>query len=527
MFEAGAIWGFTGTTMASLMFFWSVYKQFVPYQLRDYLEKFVYKMMGLVSNSVRIRFTEYTEDKGLKKSQAYDSIRNYLSMKSTARAKRLKANETKNSKALVLSLDDHEAVEDVFQGVKVIWSSSSRKSEYQYDTNRNSVSEEKRYLTLSFHNSHRDMITETYLAHVLREGKEIGLKNRERKLYTNNSSQDYSSWREGRWSNVPFDHPATFETLAMDLEKKEGIKKDLLKFTKGKDYYRKVGKPWKRGYLLFGPPGTGKSTMISAMANFLNYDVYDLELTTVKDNSELKKLMLDTKGKSIVVIEDIDCSLDLTGQRKKKKDEDEDEEDEEKKKEAEKLLKRERSERESKVTLSGLLNAIDGLWSACSGEKIIVFTTNFVDKLDPALIRRGRMDNHIEMSYCRFEAFKVLAKNYLEIESHDMYGEIERLVEETNMSPADVAENLMPKSDEEDVETCLKRLVKSLEEEKEKAKMLAEEEKNKKAEREVRRKKKKAEEEEKKKKAEEEEKKKKKKEVEENGDVSEENGNKI
>ena len=50
------------------------------------------------------------------------------------------------------------------------------------------------------------------------------------------------------------------------------------------------------------------------------------------------------------------------------------------------------------------------------GERIIVFTTNYVEKLDPALIRRGRMDKHIEMSYCCYDAFKVLAKNYLDVE---------------------------------------------------------------------------------------------------------------
>ncbi|KFK29245.1 hypothetical protein AALP_AA7G108100 [Arabis alpina] len=461
--ETGEILGLTGSTMTTLMFFWAIYKQFFPDQLRVYIEEYVYKMMGWVSNSVHIKFDEFTGE-GLKRTGAYNSIRNYLSSKSTPCARRLKANETKNSKALVvLSLDDHEAVEDEFEGVMVKWSSNVANTANQSNQNGNNNSGERRYLTLSFHEKHREIITKSYLGHVLSEGKKIGLKNTERKLYTNSSSCYYSDGK--MWSNVPFNHPATLETLAMDPEKKEEIKKDLIKFTKAKDYYKKVGKPWKRGYLLFGPPGTGKSTM----ANFLEYDVYDLELTAVNDNLNLKKLLLDTTSKSIIVIEDIDCSLGLAG-KKRTKNEEVEEEDYEEKMNTHEVYER------SKVTLSGLLNAIDGLWSACTDEKIMIFTTNFVDNLDPALIRRGRMDNHIEMSYCRFEGFKVLAKNYLDIEAHEFYGEIKQCLEETDMSPADVAENLMRKSDEEDADNCLKRLIKSLEEEKEKVRKLAEEE---------------------------------------------------
>ncbi|XVE92590.1 hypothetical protein REPUB_Repub01dG0111600 [Reevesia pubescens] len=102
--------------------------------------------------------------------------------------------------------------------------------------------------------------------------------------------------------------------------------------------------------------------------------------------------------------------------------------------------------------------------------------TNHVEKLDPALIRRGRMDKHIEMSYCCFEAFKVLRKNYLEIDSHSLFGEIETLLGETKMTHADVVENLIPKSDEEKEETCLKRLIKALKAIKEKAIQKMEEE---------------------------------------------------
>lgn len=118
-----------------------------------------------------------------------------------------------------------------------------------------------------------------------------------------------------------------------------------------------------------------------------------------------------------------------------------------------------------------MLNFIDGLWSACGGERIIIFTTNNKDKLDPTLIRRGRMDKHIVMSYCRFEAFKVLAKNFLDVEEHELFGEIRQLLEETNVTPADVAENLMPMSERKkrDANACLEGLVEALKKAKEEA----------------------------------------------------------
>lgn len=105
------------------------------------------------------------------------------------------------------------------------------------------------------------------------------------------------------------------------------------------------------------------------------------------------------------------------------------------------------------MTLSGLLNCIDGLRSSCGDERIIIFTTNRKEMLDPALLRPGRMDVHIHMSYCTPSGFRVLASNYLGIrdgEDHRLFGEIERLIESTEVTPAQVAEELM-KSDDADV----------------------------------------------------------------------------
>jgi chaperone BCS1 len=66
-----------------------------------------------------------------------------------------------------------------------------------------------------------------------------------------------------------------------------------------------------RPRLLYGPPGTGKSSLIAAMANYLKFDIYDLELTEVKSNSDLRRLLVGMSNRSILVVEDIDCTIDL------------------------------------------------------------------------------------------------------------------------------------------------------------------------------------------------------------------------
>ncbi|CAM8878134.1 unnamed protein product [Rhodiola kirilowii] len=82
---------------------------------------------------------------------------------------------------------------------------------------------------------------------------------------------------------------------------------------------------------------------------------------------------MSTANRSILVIEDIDCNVEVQ----------------------DRVLQVDQSN--SKLTLSGLLNFIDGLWSCCGDERIIIFITNHKEKLDPALLRPGRLDVHIHM----------------------------------------------------------------------------------------------------------------------------------
>ncbi|KAG5527389.1 hypothetical protein RHGRI_028314 [Rhododendron griersonianum] len=391
-----------GMAIAASMVVLTMFQQFLLTHFSGYVEQLLRKLFKSLDPNVQIRFTDDSTD-GPKNHEAYAAVETYLSSRCSAQAPRLKANSVRDITTPVLCVDVGEGVDDEFNGVAV------------------------RYYTLSFRKMNRKIVVEEYLRHVMEEGKAVKARNRQLKLYSNSASGSECYWNY----IMDFDHPAKFETLALEKEKKEDIIDDLIR------------------YLLYGPPGTGKSTMIAAMANLLSYDVYDLELTAVLSNATLKRLLNRIPCNSILVIEDIDCSSEITNQREKNSQGDE---------KTEKIFER--------VTLSGLLNCIDGLFSANDGGRLMVFTTNHVEAIDSALLRRGRMDKHVEMPFCGFEAFRILAENYLGIEDHELFAKIEGLLEEIDVTPADVAENLIArrgKGEEDSGEECLNKLIEVLE----------------------------------------------------------------
>jgi chaperone BCS1 len=331
---------------------------------------------------------------------------------------------------------------DVYKGMKLRWVLVSSPIDKPVSDRRSNRSDafsrsEARRFELSFHKKHRNRVLSSYLPYILQQAKAIREERKTVKLHTiDYNGTDY-------WSSINLDHPATFGTMAMDPEIKKALIEDLDRFTGRKEYYRRVGKAWKRGYLLYGPPGTGKSSLVAAMANYLKFDIYDMDLREVQCNSDLRRLLIGTGSRSILLIEDIDCSAELQNRE---------------------LSNEAKSVEDDKVTLSGLLNFIDGLWSSCGDERIIVFTTNHKDRLDPALLRPGRMDVHLHMSYCSFSGFKTLASNYLQIQEHPLFEDIEDSLEKADATPAEIARELM-KSDNVDV--ALQGLIKFLQSKKE------------------------------------------------------------
>ncbi|KAH7651023.1 mitochondrial chaperone BCS1 protein [Dioscorea alata] len=437
---------------ASIVVVRTIINDVLPNSLRHHILNSFHNLLGRhFSSQLTITIKEYN---GFFPNEIYQATETYLSTKISPNTRRLYATKIEGEKTLEITMHQGEEIIDTFQGVQFKWKCICHQTQHEIPTPSNFhyrgsiMSSVERIFVVSFHQKHKSMVLESYFPHILSQAKAIKNKGKAIKLHAVKHDRVHRP-RSDMWSAVNLNHPATFETVAMEQNLKQELIADLERFVRRKEYYKKVGKAWKRGYLLYGPPGTGKSSLIAAMANFLKFDVYDLELTAIHSNSELRKLLVSTANRSILVVEDIDCNIEL-----------------ENRKELSEMVPRivhsswHGGFNQEKITLSGLLNFIDGLWSSCGDERIIIFTTNHKDRLDHALLRPGRMDMHIYMGYCSPCGFKILLSNYHSVENHGLCEVIERLIQEIEVTPAVVAEELM-KSDIVDV--ALEGLIKFLE----------------------------------------------------------------
>ncbi|XP_065417441.1 LOW QUALITY PROTEIN: mitochondrial chaperone BCS1 [Chrysemys picta bellii] len=194
--------------------------------------------------------------------------------------------------------------------------------------------------------------------------RELALRQQEGKtvMYTAMGAE----WR-------PFGFPRRRRPLASVVLEK-GISEKIVQDVKGvhrePKWYSERGIPYRRGYLLYGPPGCGKSSFITALAGELEYGICLLSLSDRSlSDDRLNHLLSVAPQQSIILLEDVDAafvSRDLAVENPTA------------------------YQGMGRLTFSGLLNALDGV--ASTEARIVFMTTNHVDRLDPALVRPGRVD---------------------------------------------------------------------------------------------------------------------------------------
>ncbi|KAL1535897.1 hypothetical protein AAHA92_28622 [Salvia divinorum] len=420
--------------MWSLLGLLTVIQNILPTQLLAWLHCLSESLQDFFSSHSYFDVPEFNGYGGVDVNDLYRQVTLYInSINPASTCRHLSLSRSKSSTQISYSVAPNHTVVDSFRSSRLSWT-------HHVDTVEDSL-EERRTFTLKLPKHSRLALIAPYLDHVAARAAEFERVLLDRRLFTNNARTSYDSG----WSSVAFRHPSTFETLALEPDMKKQLVEDLTAFADGGEFYKKIGRAWKRGYLLYGPPGAGKSSLIAAMANFLRYDVYDLELSKVKDNSELRALLIQTTNRSIIVIEDIDCSIDLTGDRATKS----------RRPAPVKKVRRASSDDDEevrRVTLSGLLNCTDGLWSCCGEERVIVFTTNQRGAVDPALLRCGRMDVHVSLGTCGMHAVRALARNYLGLDSHALFGAVESCLKGGGaLTPAQIGEIMLRNRRDADV----------------------------------------------------------------------------
>ncbi|KAF9556921.1 P-loop containing nucleoside triphosphate hydrolase protein [Agrocybe pediades] len=217
-------------------------------------------------------------------------------------------------------------------------------------------------------------------------------------------SVDQNGYNPGfPWMNTKSKARRSLNSIILPEGVLQTILDDAREFLDTEDWYTKAGIPHRRGYLLHGPPGTGKTSTIYAMAGELGLEIYSLSLASSSvDDSFLQRAVGSIPKGAILLIEDIDCAFSSR---------DDDDEGDMSRQQAQFLpfplsMGGRRGSRQSAVTLSGLLNVLDGVGS--EEGRIFFATTNYIDRLDPALLRPGRIDRKVQYYLATKEQAKAL-----------------------------------------------------------------------------------------------------------------------
>ena len=170
--------------------------------------------------------------------------------------------------------------------------------------------------------------------------------------------------RSEEWTHALVSQYRSFDTVILEASISREIQTDLNSFITAREWYAMHQIPYRRGYLLHGPPGTGKTSTIRAMASMFGTDIYRISLSSPgMDDVLLAASVAEVDEGGIVALEDIDALFDTHRERRD----------------------------DVRVTFSGLLNAIDGVHD-CKHGVVFAFTSNRPETLDPALRRKGRID---------------------------------------------------------------------------------------------------------------------------------------
>ncbi len=280
-------------------------------------------------------------------------------------------NQHKNFRSLKLNNgrygQDEDAIASMGYGNHIIWY-KGRMLLISYNKEKESISDKiKESITIRKLGRNKNIYEA--IINELKQKKDDDLK-----VYTR---------KDNYWGNAMNYKKRNMNSIFIEQKKKDLILNNLQKFIQKEDWYIKSGIPYQYGILLYGKPGTGKTSLIKAIASYLDYNIYYLSSSKLYN---IQSCFADLPEKSIMVIEDIDGNSVIQKRKVKNKN----------------SAPTDTTLEQFKLfNISDILNSLDGLCN--THNRILICTTNHLKHLDNALIRPGRFDILINIGFVNKE----------------------------------------------------------------------------------------------------------------------------